>query len=74
MLPIDDAFADPPRKSEIAARQPLPNGGNYTGGNGWSISSWFSGLDSAFDSSGNPTDSGGDDSGGGGDGGGGGGD
>jgi hypothetical protein len=47
-------------------------GGNYGGGDGWSISNWFGGDNSALDSSGNPIDSGG--GGGDGDGGGGGGD
>ncbi len=50
---------------------PSPDDGNYTGSDGWSISSWFGGDNSAFDGSGNPSDSGGSDSGGGGDGGGG---
>src|SRR5258706_12971551 len=48
------------------------DGGNYSAGDGWNISSWFGGDSSALDSSGNPVDSGGGDSGGGGDGGGGG--
>ena len=37
---------------------------NYSGGDGWSISNWFGGDNSALDSSGNPIDSGGGDSGG----------
>ncbi len=53
----------------------LPDGGNYTAAEGWSISSRFGGDSPAFDSSGNPSDSAGGDSesgagGGGGDGGG----
>ena len=51
---------------------PSSDGGNYTGADSWSISSWFGGDNPAFDSSGNPSDSGGSDSGGGADGGGGG--
>src|SRR5260370_6717047 len=47
----------------------LPDSGSYTVGDGRSISGWFGGENSAFDSSGNPSDSGGGDSGGGGDGG-----
>src|SRR5260221_4403835 len=47
--------------------------GNYSDGNGWSISDWFGGGHAAFDSSGNPSDFGGADSGSGGDAGGGGG-
>ena len=50
-----------------------PEAGNYTGADGWSISSWFGGDNPAFDTSGNPSDSRESDSGGGGDGGGGGG-
>jgi hypothetical protein len=52
---------------------PSPEAGNFTGADGWSISSWFGGDNPAFYSSGNPSDSGGSDSGGGGDAGGGGG-
>jgi hypothetical protein len=51
---------------------PSADGGNYARSDGWSMSSWFGGVHSASDSSGNPSDSGGSDSGGGGDGGGGG--
>jgi hypothetical protein len=47
-------------------------GDNYSGGEAWSLSSWFGGGHSAIDSSGNPVDFGGGDFGGGGDGGGGG--
>jgi len=71
LLPADDASAEPPRKSEVAARQPVVGWRNYTGADSWSISSWFGGDNPAFDSSGNPSDSGGSDSGGGADGGGG---
>ena len=49
----------------------LPDGGNYTAAEGWSISSRFGGDSPACDSSGNPSDSAGGDSGGGADGGGG---
>jgi hypothetical protein len=42
-----------------------PDGGNYTGADGWSISSWFGCDNPAFDSPGDPSDSGGSDSGGG---------
>jgi hypothetical protein len=57
-----------------SGRSSGPDGGNYTGGDGWSIFSWFGGDNSASDSSGNPCDAGGGDSrgsdgGGGGDGG-----
>src|SRR5437879_1047311 len=41
-----------------------PDGGNYTGGGCWSISTWFAGDASASDSSANPCDAGGGDSGG----------
>jgi hypothetical protein len=58
------------RKSQ--SDSPSADGGNYAWSDGWSMSSWFGGDHSAFDSSGNPSDSGGSDSGGGGDGGGGG--
>jgi hypothetical protein len=61
-----------PRANRRSLRDgPSPDGGNFTGSNGWSISSRFGGDNSAFDSSGNPGDSGGSDSGGGADGGGG---
>jgi hypothetical protein len=49
------------------------DGGNYAGGDGWTIANWFGSIHSTLDSSGNPTDFGGGDFGGGGDGGGGGG-
>jgi len=49
-----------------------PDGGNYTGGGGWSISTWFAGDNSASDSSGNPSDASEGDGGGGANGGGGG--
>jgi hypothetical protein len=49
---------------------PSSGAGNYTGADGWSISSWFGSDNPAFDSSGNPSDSGGSDCGGGADGGG----
>jgi hypothetical protein len=48
------------------------DGGDYGGGDGWSLSHWFGGGDSALDPSGNPIDFGGDSGGGGGDSGGGG--
>jgi len=48
-----------------------PDGGNYTGADGWNIFGWFGSDNPAFDSSGNPSDSGGSDCGGGADGGGG---
>jgi hypothetical protein len=50
------------------------DGGNYVGGDGWTIANWFGGNHSTSDSSDNPSDSGGGDSGGGGSDGGGGGD
>jgi hypothetical protein len=57
---------------------PSPAAGNFSGADGWSISSRFGSDNPAFDSSGNPSGSGGSDSGGGdgggGDGGGSGGD
>lgn len=43
------------------------DGGNYAGGDSWSVPAWFGGGHSGIDSSGNPVDSGGGDSGGGGD-------
>jgi hypothetical protein len=57
-----------------SGHSPAPDGGNFAGGDGWSIFTWFGGDNSASDSSGNPGDSAGSNSGGGGDGGGGGGD
>jgi hypothetical protein len=53
------------RKSQ--SDSPSADGGNYAWSDGWSMSSWFGGVHSAFDSSGNPSDSGGSDSGRGGD-------
>jgi hypothetical protein len=56
-----------------SGRSAAPDGGNYAGGEGWSIFKLFGGDNSISDSSGNPADSAGTDSGGGSDGGGGGG-
>ena len=58
------------RANRRSAPQLLARRRHYTGGDGWSIFSWFGGEIAAFDSSGNPSDSGGSESGGGGDGGG----
>lgn len=46
-----------------------PDGGNYSGLDGWGISSWFGAGHSASDSSASPTDNGGGGAGAGGDGG-----
>jgi hypothetical protein len=51
---------------------PSPEAGNFSGADGWTISSWFGSDNPAFDSSGNPGDSSGSNTGGGADGGGGG--
>src|SRR5438094_4168455 len=69
LRPAADAFAEPPRKSGVAARRPFVGRRQLYRADGWSISSWFGGDNPAFGSSGNPSDSGGSD-GGGGDGGG----
>jgi hypothetical protein len=49
-----------------SGHSPSPDGGNFAGGDGWSIFTWFGGDNSASDSSGNPGDSGESDGGGGG--------
>jgi hypothetical protein len=68
------------RNRRASGDRSAPDVANYFGGDAWSLSGWFGGGHSAFDSSGNPIDSsgsfcgGGDSGGGGSDGGGGGGD
>ena len=49
LLFADDAFAEPPRKSEPPRDGFLPDGANYTAAEGWSISSRFGGDSPAFD-------------------------
>jgi hypothetical protein len=56
LLPADDAFAGPPRKSQCASDGFLPDGGNYAAAEGWIISSRLGSDNPAFDSSGNPSD------------------
>src|SRR5271154_5953250 len=63
------------RENRRPSREGFTDAGNYSGGDGGSISSWLGGDNSALDSSGNPSsDGGGGGDGGGSDGGGGGGD
>ena len=60
------------KRNRRSAGDNATDGGNYSGGDGWTVASWFSGDHSVTDSSGNLSDFGGSDIGGGGDGGGGG--
>jgi hypothetical protein len=70
LLRADDPRGEHPAKTPTSGDNST-DGGNYSGGDGWTLASWFGGDHSPTDGSGNPSDFGGGDSGGGGDGGGG---